>query len=114
MSGDLFLEGLVLSISLSGCNCDFITILTATASVSMPHPTPVMTLPQYSIGRFSEKNSRSQPSSKGMAPTMMATLRPSRSTAGPAIIHPNKAPIATSDCNQIHILLSVQRVMLPR
>lgn len=71
--------------------------LTATANVSMPHPMPVMILPEYNMRWFLAKINKSHPISKGMAPTIMASLRPKRSTIGPAIMHPNKEPTARED-----------------
>lgn len=66
----------------------------------MPHPTPVKILPKYSIEWFFAKKIKSHPSSKGMAPSMMANFRPVRSTAFPPMILPDKAPTAIKDCNK--------------
>ena len=66
----------------------------------MPHPTPVKILPVYSIARFLAKEIKSHPSAKGMEPTMIVNFRPIRSTAFPPMIPPNKAPMATKDCNK--------------
>ena len=57
-------------------------------------------LPEYSIAWFSAREIKSHPSAKGMEPAMIVNFRPIRSTAFPPKTPPNKAPMATKDCNR--------------